>query len=252
MQLLEDLLNDSEHAAIDRVLCSNENRFHLLAEIAGLDPRSDFKYSDLRRVNLCGADLRGFDFSGSDLRQCIRNDNTIFDDTTVFDGAKLDWIEIDALPIYEKMQGLQSAFSSKERMRQLTELIAEFGKTDHVIAYMVNAASQAMSLDEFLDFAVFIPSKNITEEQAKRLSVVAPKLLRRKLSRSKSRTRREATKNFAVDKIVAKLQWSSGSVAEQIYGRLADIVTSKKQTTSLNDMAFIDQKDMEDAFSQIG
>ena len=252
MQLLEDLLSDGEHAAIDRVLCSNENRFHLLAKIAELDPRSDFKYSDLRKVNFCGADLRGFDFSGSDLRQCIRNDNTIYDDSTVFDGAKLDWIEIGALPIHEKMQGLQSVSSSNERMRQLTELITEFGETDHVIAYMTNAASLAKTLEEFLDFALFIPSNSISEEQANRLRLVAPKLLRRKLSQSKSRTRREGTKSFAMNGIVEKLQRSSGSVAEQIYGRLAEIVTSKKKTTSLKDMAFIEQKDMEDAFSQIG
>lgn len=251
MRLLEDILSNDDTAAIEEVLASNNPRFDLLVETAGLDRKSDFTFSDLRRLNFCGADLRGFDFTGSDLRQCVRNGYTLIDDTTILDGAQVDWIEIEALPIVVKMQEVEAASGSEKRQQLLNELTTEFGRTDHVVTYMVSAASKSKTLDEFLDFALFLP-QSLSEGQSGRLRVAAQKLLRKKLALSKSRTRRENTAILAMDDISEKLRLSSGSLAERIYEHLADIVTSKHQTIILSGMATIEPKDMEEAFEQIG
>ncbi len=251
MRLIEDLLTDEDQAAIGRVFASDTPRFDLLVSLAGLDPCSDFKNSDLRRLNLCGADLRGFDFTGSDLRQCVRNDNTLIDETTILTSAKLEWVEIDALPIYVKMQELETVSSSTVRLRLLNELTLEFGKTTHVVTYMVNAASKAKTLDEFLDLAQFLP-RSISETQVKSIRIAGLKLLKRKLAQSKNRTRREKTKIFALESISDKLNGPPGSLAELIYEYLADIVTTKNQTTKSKGMAFIEVEDMEKAFAHLG
>lgn len=251
MRLLEDMLSDDEQAAIDNVLASRTPRFDSLAKVAGLDLKTDFKFSDLRRLNFCGADLRGFDFTGSDLRQCVRNDKTLIDDTTILKNTTIEWIEIDAFPIVVKMQELEAASGSNTRQRLLSELTIEFGKTTHVITYMVSAATQAKTLDDFLDFALFLP-KTVTEAQSDKLRAAALKLLKKKLAQSKSRTRRGKTTIFAIENITKKLQLSSGSLAERIYGYLADIVNSKHQTVVLGGIASIEPEDMEDAFARIG
>lgn len=251
MRLLEDLLSEEDLAAIERVLASPNLRFDLLVEVAGLDRQNDFKYSDLRQLNFSGADLRGFNFMGSDLRQCVRNGNTLIDDTTVFDEAKVDWIEVEALPIVIKMKEVEAVAGSEKRQQLLSELITEFGKTSHVVTYMVSAASQAKTLDEFLDFALFLP-RVVTDGQSDQLRGASLKLLKKKLSQNKSRTRREKTNIFALENIVQKLQQSSGSLAEGIYSRLAEIVNSRQKTIVLRGMASIETKDIEEAFRRIG
>ena len=175
-----------------------------------MDPRRDFTYSDLRRLNLCGADLRGYNFTGSDLRLCARNDRTIIDDSTVLTDTQTDWIELEALPIVMKMQEVETASGSDRRLEVLNELIAEFGKSAHVVTYMVSAASKADSLDEFIDFAMFLP-QTLSEGHARMLQTAATKLLKKRLSRSKSRTRRDTTIIFALEAIAARLQESNGS-----------------------------------------
>nr|WP_253913194.1 pentapeptide repeat-containing protein [Pseudoruegeria sp. HB172150] len=219
--------------------------------MSGLDPRNDFKFSDLRRLNLCGADLRGFDFTGSDLRQCVRNGNTLIDDTTVFDDALVEWIDVETLPIVMKMQEVEAASGPEPRQKLLTELVAEFGKTSHVVSYMVSAASKAQTLDEFLDFALFLPEK-VTTNQSATLRSAGLKLLKKKLSQSRSRTGRGATAIFAIENIVAKLQQAPDSMAERIYGHLADVVNSKQPATIGNRLVSVEARDVEHAFSRIG
>ncbi|MGB7270449.1 MAG: pentapeptide repeat-containing protein [Albidovulum sp.] len=251
MPLLEDMLSADDIAAVERVLASDNPRFDLLVKAAGLNPQSDLTFSDLRRLNLSGADLRGFNFSGSDLRDSVRNEHTLIDETTIFGDAKIAWIEIEALPIVEKMQEVERASNSDSRQKMLIELTTEFGKTRHVVSYMTIAASEANSLDAFLDFALFLPN-DLTEEQAGKLRVAAKKLLAKKFGKSASRTRRQGTTIFAADSIVEKLQRAPGSLAERIYDNLAKIVLSKHETVTLKGVAHIQRTDIEAAFSRIG
>lgn len=251
MRLLEDFLTMEEQRAIEEVLASDTPRFDLLVQLEGLDPRIDFTYSDLRMVNLCGADLRGFDFTGSDLTRAVRNKETLIDETTILTKARIEWIEIEALPIVAKMQEVEAVSGSDKRQQLLNEMIAEFGRTKHVVIYMISAAERAMTLEDFLDFALFLPQV-LTRGQANTLRVTAQKLLKRKLAQSKSRTRRDKTAIFAITNISEKLQLSRGSLAERIYGHLVDIVTSKQETVALNGIATIEPRDMQDAFERIG
>lgn len=251
MRLTEDILTQAELAAIERVADSNTPRFDELAKLADLDPENDFSYSDLRRLNFSGADLRGFDFTGSDLRQCVRNGNTTIDETTILTDAAVDWIELEALPIVLKMQEVESVSSSDARISVLNELTAEFGKTTHVVTYMVAAAAKSASLDEFIDFAFFLP-ETVTEGQADSLRQAASKLLRKKLSKSKSRTRRDTTTIFALEKIASRLKEGNGTLAAKIFSYLAEVVNAKHRTVQLGGMASLEQSDLEKAFARIG
>ncbi len=251
MRLLEDFLSDEDIEGIDQVMASDDPRFDLLVKVSGLDPKNDFKFSDLRGLNLSGSDLRGFDFTNTDLRNCVRNDKTCIDETTIFDGAKLEWIELVTLHIVVKMQELEAVTSSDKRQQLLNELVAEFGRTTHVVTYMVSAASKARSLDEFLDFSLFLPERPSAGQSAQ-LRKTGQKLLIKKLKQSRSRTRRNATATFATDAIATKLQQTTGTLAQRIFSHLADVVSSKEQTVALNGMATIEPKDIEDAFSRIG
>ena len=251
MRLVEDLLKTEELEAIGRISDSDNPRFDRLVKLSGLEPNQDFKYSDLRWLNMCGADLRGFDFTGSDLRHCAMNANTLIDDTTILAGAAIAWIELEALPIVMKMKEVEAASRSDRRMQLLSELVGEFGKSSHVITYMIAAASSATSLDEFIDFTMFIPPE-LPKGQAERLRHTAEKLLKKKLSQNKSRTRRDATSIFALDSVVTRLKDNQGMLAARIFSHLADIVNSKNQTVQLGGIAQIERRDIERAFARIG
>ena len=149
------------------------------------------------------------------------------------------------------MQEVEKSVSSERRKVLLGELIGEFGKSTHVVSYMVSAAVRATTLDDFLDFALFLPPIP-TSEQSKILRSAAQKLLKKKLALNKSRTRRDKTAVFAVDKITDKLKSSKASLGERIYNHLVEIVTAKQETIALNGMASIEPKDIEAAFARIG
>lgn len=251
MRLVEDILTPAELEAIELVSSSKTPRFDLLVKLSGLDPQTDFTHSDLRRLNLCGADLRGYDFTGSDLRLCARNDRTLVDDTTILTDAKIDWIELEALPIVMKMQEVEAASGSDKRLAVLNELVAEFGRSDHVVTYMVSAASKADTLDEFIDFALFLPP-SLSEAQAGRLQMAASKLLKKKLARSKSRTRRDTTTVFALEAIAERLRQGKGTLAAAIFGNLAEIADTKSQSVLLRGTYNIERADLEKAFASIG
>lgn len=251
MRLLEDYLRNQDLESIDKVLASDTSRFDILVSLSGLDPQCDFRFSDLRRLNFCGADLRGFNFTGSDLRQSVRNGNTLIDETTILEDALIEWVEIDALPIVMKMQEVEAASGSKKRQELLNQLTTEFGRTTHVVTYMTSAASRTKTLEDFLDFALFLPQE-LSESQAASLRSTAQRLLRKKLAQSRNRTRRDKTTIFAIEGISERLRNSPDSLAERIYSHLANIVNSKQQTTALKGIAVLDQKDMEDAFRLIG
>lgn len=246
-RLLEDMLTDDEISAINDVIESRSPRFDLLVKVSGLDPTTDFQFSDLRRLNLCSADLTGFNFTGSDLRQCIRNENTIIDETTIFDDSLVEWIEVDALPVVIKMQEVEVTTSSERRQRLLSELTTEFGRTTHVVTYMVAAAAEAKSLDQFLDFAQFLPPE-LSQPQLDKLRHAALKLLAKRLTQAKGRTRRDTSAIFAIDDIVARLGQTRGSLAASVYSNLSEVVIGKERSV----MANVSRNDLERAFANIG
>jgi regulator of PEP synthase PpsR (kinase-PPPase family) len=67
---------DNIDAVIKRVLRAKTSDFVQLVTIAGLDPKSDLRFSNLANLDLSGADLRGFDFTGANLSG-VRFDNAL-------------------------------------------------------------------------------------------------------------------------------------------------------------------------------
>jgi hypothetical protein len=231
-RLVEDFLTQEERAAISDVLESRVLRFDELVRMAGLNPREDLKYSNLRNLNFCGADLRGFDFSGSDLAGCVTDDRTIIDETTILHNAAVNWITLKEAPIVTLMQKVQTASAPKDRQSALEELETKFGKTDHVISFVVNAAVEAESIQEYLDYTEFLPNK-LTKQHRQKLIEAGVRVLSRKFGRSRSRTKREATTIFAASTIADRLANSEDSFAAEWYASLAGVVDTNPINNAL-------------------
>lgn len=75
-------------AAIAMVLAADGQNFVRLVELAGLDPRTDFRRTSLAGLSFAGQNLRSFDFSGSNLSGC-RWDGALIS-TTKLNGAVFD------------------------------------------------------------------------------------------------------------------------------------------------------------------
>jgi len=231
-RLLEDYLTTEERQAIDAVLSSNSMKFDHLVQLAGLDPKSDFKFSDLRALNFCGADLRGFDFTGSDLRRAAKDERTQIDESTIFTNALVEWVDERDLPIVLLMREVESAADSQGRQKALETLEKKYGKTDHVVSFVVNAACEAGSTQAFLDYVEFLPP-SLSSTQVRKLITAGERVLNRKFAKSRSRTRREATTIFAANTIVDRLEKSANSFAAEWYKSLAEVVDSEQTNNAL-------------------
>ena len=79
---------------IENILTTEDVSFKGLSNAAGLDPSRDFREIYLNGVPLSDQDLRGFDFSGSDLRNTgierARRDRSTILELAIFDGPSLD------------------------------------------------------------------------------------------------------------------------------------------------------------------
>lgn len=250
-KLLEDILDENDVLAIEAVCASSDTSFHSLVKVSGLDPRYDFQHADLRFLDMRGADLRGFDFTGSDLRQCVINRDTKIDETTIFEKARLDWIEVDALPIVQRMQEIESALTAESRRLLIEALIEEHGRTKHVNTYMVRAAGNAKELGQFLDFVTQLPS-DLSQSQLAQIREQGLKLVAKKFNQARSRTRRNATAIFAVEPVFDRLEQSPGSLGRLLFNHLAEIVSTKASTRALRGVAIPDPIDFETAFSRLG
>ncbi|MFK5981060.1 MAG: pentapeptide repeat-containing protein [Rhizobiaceae bacterium] len=251
MRLLEDILNEEDLAGLAAVFSSENFSFDHLAKIAGLSPLFDFCYADFRQIDFSGADLRGFNFTGSDLRKAFRDENTIIDETTVFDSAKIDWIDVKASSIVSAMSKIQAASSSETRQILLQKLIGANGKTDHIIIFMVTTAESAKNIEEFLDFLLFLPAK-LSEVDSRKISGTAEKLLKKRMSQSTRRSGQQNNLKFSPELIVGKLNGPKGSLAESIFSRFIDLQETKN--ISVNNGLFADftSAEMISAFSNMG
>jgi uncharacterized protein YjbI with pentapeptide repeats len=248
--LLEDILSEADSRAIDAVFSSKVLRFDKLVKLSGLNKSADFKYANLANLDFRGADLRGFDFSGSDLRNCAIDSETLIDNTTILDEALIGWIEYDDLSLVRKMLDVERSVSAASRQDLLREIILKHGRSEHVIKYMVAAATSANELDIFLDFFTQFPS-DISTSQLSSLQKSAIKLLNRKFNQARKRTGRESTAIFAVDAIMSRLENSPGDLGRLLFGIIAEIVNQKPQTKQLRGMANVDPSDITAAFSRL-
>jgi hypothetical protein len=80
----------------------------------------------------------------------------------------------------------------------------------------------------------------------------APKLLRKKLSQSKSRMRRDTTTIFALESVASRLKEGDGTLAAEIFSYLAEVVNAKHQAVHLSGTASLERSDLVKAFARIG
>jgi EAL domain-containing protein (putative c-di-GMP-specific phosphodiesterase class I) len=82
-------------ALLSTLYGESDERFEVLAQAAGLDPKRDFRSRDLRALYFAAADLAGFDFTDSDLRGTALRLAARIDDKTIIAGALLDRTDAD-------------------------------------------------------------------------------------------------------------------------------------------------------------
>jgi hypothetical protein len=83
--------DDDVTAAVAAVWNARDSKLLTLVKAGGLDPRTDFRHCDLRGWPLAGEDVRGIDFTGSDMRMtgifsALRDETTILDNI-IFDST---------------------------------------------------------------------------------------------------------------------------------------------------------------------
>ena len=113
--ILNELLTDDFHDGIDRIL-KFEGCFSDMVYALGLDPKFDFRDSNLRNVDFSYADLRGFNFTGSDLSNTTGMD-VLLDSTTIFTGATL------VGSIFEKRVQEDKLLASNKKAGQIYKLL---------------------------------------------------------------------------------------------------------------------------------
>ena len=145
---------------LKEIVNSNDATFGVLASISELDPKVDFRFADLKDVDFQDSDIRGYDFTGADLLGAIKNSNTLIDDTTIFESARVAWIEAESRDIISVMQQIQNASSSKARQKLLAELQERYRSATHIRQFLITSMKKATSIEAFFDFANSVHSND--------------------------------------------------------------------------------------------
>lgn len=187
-------------ATLSRMLCVERARtsdFLSLVEAAGLDPQNDFRFMNLRGIDIRGCDLRDFDFTGADLRGAIIDEHTLFPELERFEGAHVDFIELESKePIVEMMRRIESA-PIGQRTALLSALIRDYDSQQHVDEFLLRLANKAKSADELIDILPYWSQYGLIDHQM----VLLPKLadvLARELQKAEPRK-----------KVGGRSKWSS-------------------------------------------
>ncbi|CAK07428.1 pentapeptide repeat-containing protein [Rhizobium ruizarguesonis] len=169
---LTDDLSAADLAAIETMATTADSSFANLVKIGGFDPKVDFRYGNFRGMDLGDADLRGFDFTGADLRE-VSGECTI-DSTTILDSALLDGASFLTPPlaqkgldieIYEALRGSywtdQIIVLERELKRQdlpassklaTASALYALGKDSFIRRTAMRAMSKMMTAGQFLQF----------------------------------------------------------------------------------------------------
>lgn len=211
---LYEYLGDEGRAALDRVLRAEDFRFNRLVDLSGLRPDSDFRFCDLREIDLRGADLRGFDLTGADLRGCLRDSQTLIDESTILEDAVEDWIEADKASIVSKMLQIESSPTSSERRKHLIELVNDYQSPNHIRQYVCNLIERSQSIESLFDYA-----NVIVEPDPRTADLIKRHLIRLLMQRSRvsRQQKREVGSRLLLDDVIDKLKSSPNQALQQIY-----------------------------------
>ncbi|MDP2121278.1 MAG: pentapeptide repeat-containing protein [Hoeflea sp.] len=87
------LESNFSHSDLDRMrglIESSSSNFVELVNLAGLNPHTDLRYLDLAGVSFDDCDIRGFDFTGTNLIGAKGNIRTLWDNSTILHEAQID------------------------------------------------------------------------------------------------------------------------------------------------------------------
>ena len=250
MRLIDDMLTEADLEAIKNVLDYQDYHFDALVKLGGIDPSCDLRFSNLRMVDFRSAELRGFDFTGSDIRFSTKDSRTIIDSTTIFEDCRIEWIEVEEIPIVEKMLEAEAATSTDSRRRALEFLVNNYSSMNHVNKYIVRSIKHAGTIEVGLDFADFLVgdlSPPVVVEIAEKLTA----LVEKKASQARRRTGRVGSSVFAAETIVGRLQSSKSEMVRRFYGELMEFMARKisKAESNLGDHLEITIEDIIAALS---
>jgi hypothetical protein len=238
------MLSADELASIDAITRHEDRQFDHLVRMAGLDPKTDLRFANLRLVDFRGADIRGFDFSGADLRYSTKDQLTLIDDTTKFDDAIIDWIEEDEVPIVQRMLEAQAATSSSSRRQALEELVNNYSSSSHINKYLLKSIENSGSIEACLDFCDYLVGELPTAFVANVGHKLAL-LVEKKAKEAARRTGRKSTALLSVEPIVERLEKARSITVKTLYSALLKYETDKleknpeifnEQTVTLDDI----------------
>ena len=107
---------------------ASDTSFTYLVEVAGLDPREDFRDADLRTIDIRGADLSMFDFSNSDLDGAILDDKTILPNDNAMAGVVGVYVNVDRA---KRLQDLVTAEVFWEETNRYRNVYAAVEALEH-------------------------------------------------------------------------------------------------------------------------
>ena len=148
-----------------------EETFEQQVKLAGLMPAQDFKNADLWDVDLSDSNLRGFDFSGADLRGAT-GIRVQWDDTTILDGAELSG------SIFAAKFRLKIYFDTDTQANDLLESISRQSWSDKILW----AGQNLLSSGRYHEFALpitealFYQARNDDFLQAELMRYLAPRM----------------------------------------------------------------------------
>ena len=144
----------------------------------------------------------------------------------------------------------QSAGNGDVRKQVIADLIASFGRSQHVIQYLLTATENANTFEEVVDFASHLP-RSLPRDQMSRFKSAAQKALQKRVARSQTRTRRSATANLGAAPLIDLLQQAEDSVATQIFDNLSSLMVDNQTTVVLKGHALPTMDDIEKAISYL-
>lgn len=168
---LYNVLSDTAVSGITALARAPEASFEQQAKLAGLVPERDFQNADLRNVDLTDSDLRGFNFSGTDLREAI-GIRVHWDDTTNFDGADLSG------SIFAAKIRLKTFFDADMEANSLLARVSRQSWADQIFWASVNLRG----VGKHAEFAVpvtqalFYQARNDEFLQAELMRYLAPRM----------------------------------------------------------------------------
>lgn len=227
-RLLEDMLNEEEYSAIERVHESPNFRFGKLVEIAGLNPSEDFRHAYLRFVDFRGSDLRGYDFEGADLLFCIKDESTQIDETTSFIDAQIEWMDKSEIDIVQRMLQAESAQGSNQRRIILSDLVNNYQSDRHVGMYILRSIRESDDIDELVDFSEFFVG-DASPEVLRAFSERFIKLAKRR--RAQHSRRKMGPGQISAGRIVDAISESRSEILQALFESLTNLYEKGKLPT---------------------